>query len=78
MNISSLRVSSGSLLDAELGYVDPERAEGVAVEVQNGNFTWNPNSKEADLTNINFTADAGNVDQMGKPGLSGRVVRAVG
>ncbi len=55
-----LQGSSASLLsDEELGYFDPERGIGKAVELTDANFAWNPNASQPDLKNINFVADAG-------------------
>ena len=51
------RVESGSGLDDT--DIDPERDVGVAVEVKDGSFAWNCESKEAILKGVNFKAQAG-------------------
>ena len=58
---SRSRHSSGVTLTAAGGDDDANsvRDMGVAMEIQNGHFSWNPQAKEPILKNINFKANGG-------------------
>jgi hypothetical protein len=57
-SVISAANSFGSGLDDD-DLIDPLRDVGVAVNITGGYFAWQPNTSEALLSDINFTADAG-------------------
>jgi len=59
-SVVSTSASVGSGLDDD-DQIDPNRDVGIAVEITDGVFAWEPDTSEALLTDINLRADAGNV-----------------
>jgi hypothetical protein len=57
-SVISAANSYGSGLDDD-DLIDPLRDVGVAVNISNGYFAWQPRTSDALLSDINFTADAG-------------------
>ena len=51
------RVESGSGLDDT--DIDPDRDVGVSVEIKDGVFAWDTETKEAILKGVNFKGQAG-------------------